>query len=297
MERKKKKHRVWKIIAVLAGCLAVSLYLLLPIGFGVFASIRPAKSCGTAPDGFQDVTLTTTDGVALEGWYAPGSNGSAILVLHGSKSNRDAVRPYVQFLKDNGYGVLAIDLRGHGLSGGHANAFGWQCTADVGAAVEFLKKQPGVDSIGALGLSMGGEVLLGAVSAYPEISAIVADGASERCTADYVALPANNNLWRSWTTRVMYWSVGLFTGAKPPTPITESIAGAPNTSLLLIAAGQSQNEIHYNTLFADIAGDRAQLWIVPNVGHTGAYAANSVEYAAAVSKFLESSLHSGQKGG
>ena len=290
MKAPTKKRSIWMIMGIAAACLIVTAYLLYPMGFGLFASIRVSKAPGTAPAGFADVELNTADGVKLAGWWRPGANGAAIILLPGSNSNRDAQRPYADFLSKSGYGVLAIDLRGHGASGGNANAYGWQCLADVAAAVEFLKNQPGVQFIGALGLSMGGETLLGAASYCPEIKAIVSEGASHRCTADYLALPSNQSLIRSWTTRVMYWSVGLFTGQRQPTPIVYSIQNAPGTSYLLIAAGTLQKEIDYNSLFEKAAGESAALWAVPGVGHTGAYAANGEEYAERVTKFFNNSL-------
>lgn len=288
-------HRLLKIIGIIAAAALVALYLLLPVGMGAFAAIRPPKACGSAPAGFEDVKLTTADGVDLAGWYAKGTNDAAILLLHGSKSNRDTIRPYAEFLAKNGFGVLAIDMQGSGLSSGRANGFGWESANDVGAAVSFLEMQPDVKAIGALGISLGGEVLLSAASEYPKITAIVSDGASHRCTADYVALPSNSSIVRSWTTRVMYWSTGLFTGSSEPMAITESIANAPGTSLLLIAAGTVQKEIDYNKMYCEIAGNGATLRVVPGVGHTGAYSADSAKYAETVTNFFKTSLNHEQE--
>lgn len=43
----------------------------------------PAADLGVAPE---DVTLTTSDGLHLEGWYVPSRNGAAILVFPGRKT-------------------------------------------------------------------------------------------------------------------------------------------------------------------------------------------------------------------
>ena len=60
--------------------------------------------------------------------------------------------------------------------------------------------------------------------------------------------------------------------------------------LLLIASGREPNEVTYNTRFAAVAGDRAQLWIVPDVDHTGALAGHPDEYGQRVPAFFRNAL-------
>jgi hypothetical protein len=91
----------------------------------------------------------------------------------------------------------------------------------VGAAVAFLQEQPEVQAIGGLGLSLGGEVLLGTASQHPAIRAIAADGASRRSTAELLALETERPLVRSFTARFMYASVRLFSGETPPKPLLD----------------------------------------------------------------------------
>ena len=74
--------------------------------------------------------------------------------MHGSHNSRaDTLR----LAAAAGYATLAYDARGHAQSGGKTNALGWHADPDVTAAVQFLRRQPGVDPsrIAALGLSMG----------------------------------------------------------------------------------------------------------------------------------------------
>jgi len=49
---------------------------------------------------------------------------------------------------------------------------------------------------------MGGEVLLGAASQYPSITAIAADGATRRSTEELLALESERPLVRNFTARV-----------------------------------------------------------------------------------------------
>lgn len=283
----KKKHRAVRVIVTVVLSLLIAVYVLLPVGMGIFASTRGEQASETPPEGFEAVTLTASDGVALAAWYAPSENGAAILLVHGSTGNLSSVRGYADMLRGHGYGVLALTLRGHGGSGGGGNALGWECGRDIGAAAEYLSVQEGVESIGAMGLSLGGEVLLVAVGEHPEIKAVVSDGATHHTLADYLTLPSNRSLWRSWTTRVMYFSTGLFTGQQPPeTSILNSVKAAQDTQLMLIAAGTVEDEASYGQMYAEAAGERAQLWVVPEAGHTQAFALYPDEYAQRVTDFF-----------
>jgi pimeloyl-ACP methyl ester carboxylesterase len=290
---KKRNSRfvaVLRWIAIALGVVVVLLYLGLPVGIGI-VTVLPVKAAGgQPPDGFAEVSLQAEDGVRLTGWYRPPRNGAAILLLHGAGGSKESMRAYAEMLVRQGYGVLALDLRGHGQSQGQTNRLGWQGTLDVGAAVGFLQAQEGVAHIGALGSSMGGEVLLGAASAYPAIEAVVADGATRRSLEEYLALEQNRPLVRNFTARVMFATVQVLSGSQPPLPLLTSMQNAQATRFLLIAAGNNALETSFNQLFAGTLGSRASLWIVPGVDHTGAFARYPDLYEQQVMAFFQSAL-------
>lgn len=266
------------------------VYLGIPVGAAVYTILPNRQVVAAAPAGFEEVSLATEDGVTLKGWYRAPANGAAILLLHGAGSSRESIRPYATFLVRHGYGVLALDLRGHGESAGKTNKLGWQGTRDVGAAVAFLQDRDEVQAIGGLGLSMGGEVLLGAAADYPAISAIVADGATRRCTAELRALESERPLARNFTARVWYASVGLLTGEAPPRPLLDAMVASPSTRFLLIAAGRNALERSFNRLFATTLGSRASLWVAPEADHIGAFVVNPEAYEQRVIAFFQAEL-------
>lgn len=280
------------LLAVLVVVLAV--YIVLPVAFGIFALLPAGETVGEPPEGFEEVTLTADDGVVLEAWYAPPADGAAIILLHGAGSSREGVRGYAEMLARNGYGVLAPDMRGHGESGGATNRFGWQGSADVGAAVGFLESREEVGAIGGMGLSLGGEVLLGAASRYPQITAIVADGATHRSVEELHALESERSLYRSFTAQVMYATVQAVSGTDPPEPLLDSMVGAESTGFLLIAGGGKPMEIAFNELFAETVGDRVAVWVAPDAGHTEAYARFPEEYGRRVIGFFDAALRDGK---
>lgn len=295
MKRKGKKGRVLRILLRTVGILILLVYVAVPVGFGIYSTRRFPHEVGDAPQGFEAVSLTTADGVLLSAWYAPPENGAAIVLLHGATSNRGAIRGYAEVLQREGFGVLALDLRGHGESGGDgANSFGWSGSADVGAAVEYLSEQESVTRIGALGLSLGGEVLLHAASSYPEIEAVMADGATFLSLEDYLSLPSNRSFLRSYTNRVVFATAEVFGGPPPEERIVDSIAAAKDTKFLLIAGGAVKNEVDYNSLFVELDESRCDLWIAEGAGHTEAFSRDPEGYAKRMTGFFETELLAGE---
>ena len=280
--------RILRWIGMILGLLLVLVYLVYPAAAGVVALLPGRSDVGSPPPGFAEVTLTA--GVLLQGWYRSPENGAAIILLHGAGGSRATMRGYAETLARHGFGVLAVDLRGHGQSQGATNRLGWQGTLDVGAAVQFLQGRAEVQRIGALGSSMGGEVLLGAASAYPQIAAIIADGATARSIEEILALETNRPLVRNFTARVMMTTVQLLSGQQPPKPLLDSMIEADTTHFLLIAGGANAREVAYNQLFQASLGDRAGLWVAPEAAHTAAFARYPEEYERRVVEFLQAEL-------
>jgi uncharacterized protein len=115
--------------------------------------------------------------------------------MHGSHGTRTSELPYLRFLAQRGYAVLAVDARGDGESGGKPNALGWYGDRDVAGAYRFLSHQPGVDPhrIAGLGLSMGAEELLRAAARGVPLHAVAADGAGASTSADAALNPQGAN--------------------------------------------------------------------------------------------------------
>lgn len=287
----KKLKKVFKILAFVVLGLAFALYILLPFGMGVITSFRQSGDVPAPPEGFENVQLTASDGGALSAWAAPAQNSAAIILVHGSNGSLESLRGYANMLASRGYGVLALCLRGHGSSGGSGNALGWECGKDVAAAVDYLSGQSNVNAIGALGLSLGGEVLLSACGELPQIKALVADGATHHTLDDYLTLPSNQSIIRNWTTRVMYFSAGIFTGQQPPKiTIRDSMKNTKDTRFLFIAAEKVTDEVDFNTMYADQTQGRSVLWVVPGAGHTQGFSLYPDEYEQRVTAFFDDAL-------
>jgi alpha-beta hydrolase superfamily lysophospholipase len=141
--------------------LIVIFIMLLMIGFTTYAQdITPAPSSASGTD----VEITAADGKTLYGsFFAVDGDAKAVILLHELYTNRSSWKPLVQPLLDAGFKVLAIDLRGYGRTKGKIN---WkEAQKDTVAWADWLKAQPGVQSIELVGSSMGANLALNGCAA------------------------------------------------------------------------------------------------------------------------------------
>jgi pimeloyl-ACP methyl ester carboxylesterase len=241
---------------------------------------------------YRDVEFAATDGVMLSGWYIDGDNGAAVVLLHGAGSTRSAALDHAAVLARHRFSVLLFDARGHGRSSGRAMDFGWFGDEDVSGAVTFAAAQPGVERIGVVGLSMGGEEAIGAAASDSRIRAVVAEGATSRQSNDKAWLPREYGV-RGWLQRPVDWlttrATDILTEAEPPTTL-RSAASATTAPLMLITAGNVADEAHAARHIATGAPDRVTVWNVPGTGHTGALRTQPDQWERRVSAFLRDAL-------
>jgi dienelactone hydrolase len=124
---------------------------------------------------FRSLTVTTADGVTLAGAFYPPASGPTpgVLLLHMLGRQKEDWIHFATRLQEAGYAVLALDLRGHGDSGG---AVDWAASSDdVRRAWAMLAAQPEVDPArtAIVGASIGGNLALAAAVDEPQVQAVV----------------------------------------------------------------------------------------------------------------------------
>jgi uncharacterized protein len=124
-----------------------------------------------------------SDGIELAGTLLlPPAHGAArlpgIVILQGSSTN---LRQEYQFYADHfaraGLAVVAFDKRGTGESSGDYGAATYEdLAADAAAAIQFLRRQPGIDSsrVGVWGLSQGAFISPLVTRRAPAVAFVVA---------------------------------------------------------------------------------------------------------------------------
>jgi fermentation-respiration switch protein FrsA (DUF1100 family) len=293
-------RRWWVALLTTLALMVVTALTLLTVGQALAATNVPSTALGAATPaikglGYREVTTTTSDGVVLSAWYLPSSNGAAVILRHGAGSTRTDTLDHAAVLAEDGYGVLMMDARGHGLSGGRAMDFGWYGDQDIRAGVDFLTAQPDVDGgrIGVVGFSMGGEEAIGASAADPRIRAVVAEGASQRTATDKQWLSEEYGAagaLQEQLDRITYGVTDLLTPASPPTALRRAADLAAPRPLLLIAGGAVPDEQHAAEWIKAGSPDSVTVWVVPGSGHIAGLRTAPGQWRDQVTAFLDEAL-------
>jgi fermentation-respiration switch protein FrsA (DUF1100 family) len=284
------RRRYLRRAAIIAGVFALAAVVLFPtaVAYVVTHTARarvPAPKLGAAYEG---VAFATSDGLRLQGWFVPSRNGATVIAVPG----RSGPQRHARMLVRHGYGVLLFDRRGEGASEGDPNAFGWVGDRDLHAAVAYLRSRPDVDPerIGAIGLSVGGEMLIHAAAHSDAFKAIVAEGASGQSARD--GLANGDRLDGLLGLSVNTLATAIFTNTLPP-PSLKSEAGkiAPNAVFFIYGEhGQGGTEARANKLFYAAAHEPKQIWEVPNGQHIAGITTAPEEYDRQVIAFFADTL-------
>jgi pimeloyl-ACP methyl ester carboxylesterase len=124
------------------------------------------------------VSLRSTDGIALKGWWLPsaGAVRANVIISHGIDHTRQVMLPRAAFLIHGGYNVLALDLRGHGESAAQYVSPGYLESRDVLGAIQYVRSHGERAPIILLGLSYGAAAVVLAAAQSKDVAAIIADG-------------------------------------------------------------------------------------------------------------------------
>jgi uncharacterized protein len=243
----------------------------------------PTPQLGAA---HEEVSFTTSDGLRLQGWYVPSRNGAAVISFPGRKGSQKPAR----LLAKHGYGVLLFDRRGEGESEGDPNTLGWRGTRDVKAGIAYLESRSDVDPnrIGAVGLSVGGEVLLQAAAETDELKAVVSEGAGIRSVREAVHLPGTDKIVATAVFGLVTATGAVFTSDLPPRDLLD-LSKEITEPVLVIHATPGQGGETLSRKYYKAARGPKEYWAAPG-GHTGAFDAAPREYERRVVGFFDRAL-------
>lgn len=269
------------------------LFVVVPIGGAVWLTQKPRDPVHPRPlaRAHENVTLRTSDGVTLRGWYLPSRNGAAIVLVHGAGGNRDGVRRHALMLHGHGYGVLLYDERGRGESGGRTQGMGWTWQPDVAAAVDYLARRPDVHrgAIGGLGLSTGAEVLLEAAAHDHRLRAVVADGTIARSLAETELLAGPQKIQAVPYFGLMFATMRVLRAGSPPPSLQQLVPRIAPRPALLVATGTGPEQ-ELSRIYARAGGPTTHLWELPGVEHTHGLRERPLAYEARITRFLDAAL-------
>ena len=116
--------------------------------------------------------LKTTDGVSIaaESW---GTGKHGVLLLHEQGADHTGWTELAERLAKNDFVVVAIDLRGHGKSGGSLDDAAWlKMVADAQAGITWLDSK-GVTDVGIVGAEFGANLALATLAANKTVDTAV----------------------------------------------------------------------------------------------------------------------------
>jgi uncharacterized protein len=242
---------------------------------------------------FDDVKVTTADGLKLNGWFIPSASGRAtVMLVHGYKDSRGSLLGVAEILHRHGYGVMVASLRGHDVNDGELISFGLFEVKDLEAWYEYLRGRPDVDpqAIGLFGVSMGGSIGLRYASQNPAIRAVIAD-----CAFSSVMDTAATSI-RHFTglppfpfaPAIVFWSEREFGGDASDLDATKSIALiAPRPVFLLQGGADTIVSAESGRKLFEAAGDPKELWFEPDVGHAQFLKKMPAAFETRVVRFLD----------
>jgi alpha-beta hydrolase superfamily lysophospholipase len=288
------KRWVWSIGAIMA--IAI---VLCGLGGVVLseAALHPARRPVPRNPLARTVQVTARDGAILRGWlFTPEKpNGSAVLVLHGIADSRASQSGLAGMFLEHGYAVLAPDSRAHGDSGGDIATYGLLEADDVHRWVSWLIDDRDPRHVFGIGESLGGAVLIESLAIEPRFSAIVADSAFasfERIALDRVAqrlpLPlgvgrilAMPPVWAGFLYARLRYGLDL-RAASPEAALARSM-----TPVLLIHGLNDRLTLpEHSKILAASNRQWAELWLVPEAVHTGAFSAARPQFEDRVLGFF-----------
>ena len=239
------------------------------------------------------VRIPLTNGDAIEAWHLEGSRPASVLLLHGYGRTHHRMWRYAGFLRQAGFGTLAIDFRSSRRSGRLPTTLGHHELVDALGAWSWLRQRAPTHRTAVMGESLGGAVALLLAAERHDVAAVVVDcpfasggDAVEDMLGRFVRLP----VWpfAPLARRVGKWASGC-------DPYHADVVGAAarldsRPALFIHSERDERLSPRQSERLWEAAGRHSTLWRVPGAGHNRAWIENREEYESRVSRFLEGSL-------
>ncbi|MDH5649185.1 MAG: alpha/beta fold hydrolase [Gammaproteobacteria bacterium] len=218
---------------------------------------------------YEQVTLTTREGLKLKAWFLPakGQAKATVLHLHGNAENISTHIGNVYWLPEQDFNVFLLDYRGYGASQGKANLDGVH--EDARAALDYLvaRKDIPPNKIIVFGQSLGGAIAIFTVAHTThrdQIKAMVV----ESSLSDYRKI-TREKLSSFWLTWPLQWPLSYtMPDLYSPLAVVDKISPIP----FLIIHGDNDPivPLHHGQRLFNAAKEPKQMWLVKGGAHTQA---------------------------
>jgi pimeloyl-ACP methyl ester carboxylesterase len=237
----------------------------------------------------QEVSINAADSTVLKAWYVhpKNFNGNSVILLHGITDNREGVAGYGKLFLDHGYAVLLPDARDHGESGGEMATYGIKEAGDAHEWVSWMYTHDPPACVYGFGESYGAALMLQSLAREPRYCAVVVESSfstAREMSYERVSGPLHVGPWFGhsvgWPvieSALIYAKIRYHVNLLQPSPLA-AVRQSPVPVLLIHGENDRSISPRHGLILAKAAPDRVQLWIVPNAGHTMAWAADHQEF-------------------
>jgi uncharacterized protein len=237
----------------------------------------------------QEISINAADSTVLKAWYVhpKNFNGNSVILLHGITDNREGVAGYGKLFLDHGYAVLLPDARDHGESGGEMATYGIKEAGDVHEWVSWMYAHDPPACVYGFGESYGAALMLQSLAREPRYCAVVVESSfstAREMSYERVSGPLHIGPWFGHTvgwpvieSALIYAKIRYHVDLLQPSPLA-AVQQSPVPVLLIHGENDRSISPRHGLILAKAAPDRVQLWIVPNAGHTMAWAADHQEF-------------------
>jgi len=170
-----------KLLLVIAGAYVLLVaFVYITQASMLYLPNVPGRDLDATPEliglAFEDVTLETSDGISVHGWFVPGESPRTLVYFHGNAGNISHRLYSIKEFHDLGLSVFIIDYRGYGQSSGKPTEHGLY--RDAAAAWHYLTGDRGIAAgdIIVFGRSLGGSVAAW-LAAEEQPGALIVDSA------------------------------------------------------------------------------------------------------------------------
>jgi dipeptidyl aminopeptidase/acylaminoacyl peptidase len=239
--------------------------------------------------GLREVFFPGPVGWRLAAWYVPPRNRAAIVLAHGTGSDRGSLLPEIRLLAAAGFGVLALDFPGQGASEGQT-LWGVGERQSISAAVDWLTTRQEVDQqrIGAFGASMGGYIVVQAAVLDPRLRAVALGAAPSDV---YEQTRITSNQWGVLSSQPSLWALrasGMPYADMRPKDVIAKIAPRP----VFIIGGELDTTVppFMARELYQAAREPKELWIVGGAHHVDYASVAPGEYRNRLTSFFQRTL-------
>jgi len=209
-----------------------------------------------------------------------GAGTPVVLLLHGMRGDRRSTLPRARRLVAAGFSVLLIDQQAHGETPGDHITFGWRESADVQAALAWIRNRMPGRRVGVIGVSLGGASFL--LQSEPvHVDALILEAVHpdlRRATRNRVGALLTPLLLAQIEPRL-----GVSVEQLDPVRHVASVS----TPVLIVGGALDADTTATDTrALYDAARAPKELWILPRAAHEDFSMADPAGYDAHVVAFL-----------